>query len=97
MSRLRIEIEWLRSGQPRAYADTVREVLIRCSSTWDSTTGERDGTWEPQEEHVKAIVKMLVCKYAEEGEGNWASPRLKTFKKEGRGVWRVLVVEPYTD
>lgn len=60
MSRFVIEVRMLRSGQPRAYSDSFYEAEIRFSNFWDSTTGEREGTWCPDESRAREIARLFV-------------------------------------
>lgn len=95
MSRSTIEVKILRAGQPRAYADSFYEAEIEFKNWWNSTTGEREGKWDPDENFVRQITRMMVQPYADNAE--WHQARLEKIEKLGVGKWKVLVVEPYLD
>ncbi|MFA5419616.1 MAG: hypothetical protein WC341_14290 [Bacteroidales bacterium] len=95
MGRTLIEIKTIRAGQPRPYADSAYEAEIIFKNWWESTTGEREGSYDPDEETVKKVASLLFRRFVEKPE--WHDPRLERISKTGPGKWSVLVVEPYLD
>jgi len=96
MSKIIIEIETLRSGQPRAYADSVYEYFVTVKNYWNSTTGEQEGTFTPKEEDIKELVQMFGHKFVEKSTC-WADPVLKEFEKIDFRTYRVRIIDPFKD
>lgn len=93
----RISIQRLQSGQPRPYADTIHEARIFWE--WRGMNDKED--WQPRP-IVDAVARERLVPLVRggvppEGKGDWASPRLKEFVCESPGLFRILVVTPYTD
>jgi hypothetical protein len=93
----RISRQYLRTGQPRAYADSFYEARI----LWEWRGTNDKGDWQPRPIAESVAKEMLVplvkAGVQPAGEGNWASPRLRECVQEAPGQWRILVVSPYTD
>ena len=86
-----ITIKHIRSGQPRAYADSCYESVITFS-------GGTLGKWTPPEMTVKALAQVLVRSFVEPKDSKcWVDSVLKEIKEESPGVWRIVIVEPYMD
>jgi len=95
MSRVVIEIIFTRSGQPRPYADSVYEGTIIFSNYWDSSTGEREGAWDPDIAVVKQTVQLYLHRFTEPKTA--MEPWLDLVEKVDRGRWHVRVIAPYLD
>jgi hypothetical protein len=95
MSRFNVEVKLLHAGQPRPYADSRREAELIFKNWWDSTTGEREGNWDPEEELVRQLTKLLVADFKEKPV--WHENRLQKIEKLGVGRWLVEVIEPFCD
>lgn len=98
----KITVVHLHSGQPRAYADSYYEAEICIEGGSPSTVSGYDlpfGTGIG-EEQVKNIARVLVRPF-DDTPKHWASARLESIqcvKKEPTyAIWRVKVVEPFTD
>mgnify|MGYP001577337039 FL=1 len=96
MSKLIIEIETLKAGQPRAYADSVYEYLITVKNYWESTTGLREGSFSQKEQDIKYLVKTFSRHFEDEPKC-WADARLSAFEKIDFRTFRITIIEPYTD
>jgi hypothetical protein len=95
MSRINIEVKTLHAGQPRPYADSRYEAELTFTNYWDSTTGERQGEYDPDESVVRDLTRIFVHNFYDKPE--WFNPYLKKTEKLGLGHWRVEVIEPYCD
>lgn len=97
MSTLNVQVETVRNGQPRRYADKVHELYIRFSSP-DKASGTN-----PKEEFVKKLAKLFTGNFEELGhdERPFMNPYLKEFKCVGTaeqpGQWHIIVITPYAD
>lgn len=92
-----IEIENLRAGQPRRYADSIYSSKIHSRNFWNSTTGPREGTWHLKEKEAKILTKMFVHDFVEGPEREWHDGQLTQFEQDSNGTWHVTVTVPYTD
>jgi hypothetical protein len=98
----RITVVSLQSGQPRPYADSIYESDICFEGGCRSTIKGYDinhGT-KPFEDHVRSIARLLVRPF-EDQPTSWASAQLVSIvcieEGETYSIWRVKIVEPYTD
>ena len=108
-----IEIESLRSGQARPYADSIYEANISIFNV--GTLNDGSGFYDSlTKETVIKIAKMFVRNFEDEPQG-WFSPKLVRCEpigptpemtercthpkwKPGRDTrWNVVVREEYTD
>ena len=96
MSKIIIEIETVRSGQPRAYADSVYEYLVTVKNYWDSTTGLQEGNYKPKEEDIKELVQRFGHSFVKNATC-WSGPQLKEFKEIDYRTYKLKIVEAYTD
>ena len=96
----RFTIEVLKSGQERAYADTVNRYRITFEVVpWGNPPPTEFQPWEYEEEKwVKPYAKFFGG-WAEQGEGDWASTRLVYLKKvpDTVGVWEWETRATFTD
>ena len=92
---MRMTVETLAAGQPRAYADT--RYHYRVTFEWVPWLGSTE--FEPCTWHENIVTHYLraIQGWKNEGEGDWASPRLKFLKNPEPGVWEFMVVEAFTD
>ncbi len=97
MSKVQVTCDTIRAGQVRDYGPTQHEAVLTMLHV--SILRKADGLvpWDAPEYIVKQYVRTFVGNYQDEGEGDWASPRLKSLVKEGPGVWRAVVESAYTD
>lgn len=100
MSKRRVTIEILAAGQPRAYADTIhrRRILYE----WQGLEGFKDknAPFVRLDLTHREIVEGDAMHYGgwvPEGEGDWASTRLKYLKMIEPGLWEWETVSPFTD
>lgn len=99
MSKRRITVNILQSGQLRPYADTTTRGTIFIE--WQGMVGFKDKDapfipWDTlSDEIVKNVYSHLVRSWKETGD--WTEPKLKKFEKIGEATWEVLVSEAYTD
>lgn len=95
----RYTVETLRSGQPRPYADTIREFVLTIE--WIPYRNPPTAEWEPNDLAERLVMDAARTlghgfKTPEEGP-KWYEPRLREREKLGPGKWRFLIVEEYTD
>jgi hypothetical protein len=96
MSRETVEVKWLRSGQPRRYADTVREAEIIVKGYVDDGTIEKQSSWDPGESVIRDLARVLVADFDDQPT-HGLQHHLESIKKLAPGHWRVLIIEPYCD
>lgn len=107
-----ILVDIIRSGQPRPHADSVTEALVTFTMkhkqkaynhspepAWEPMyTGGKDGVYMKQTQ--AKVRKFVECWFDVLPEGhpdiNWASSQITTLRMESPGVWRVVVLTPYT-
>ncbi len=104
-STVRVTIEHVRSGQPRAYADSVSETYVLVETTpWGQTElkpYEARGTVDP--EHVPEIFKSYVPGLRvppKSAQKYGLEPYLAAFgpaPAKGPGWYRYVVISPFTD
>lgn len=103
MSKQRITIDTLQSGQPRPYADSVRHVRVTFEyfRSWLGNDNDPRSKWEPQtywtEEEVRKCLRTLKCGFTDEPMKDWASPNLHWLKNPEPGVWEFMLTEAFTD
>lgn len=102
MSKQRITIETLASGQPRPYADHRLHVKVTFEwlFAWNGNEKDPRSEWKPSvwtEPEVKVALKTLKCGFTDDTPVNWASPRLERLWKSSPGVWEFVITEAYTD
>ena len=92
MGKFLLEIEVLRAGQPKAYADNVFEAVLTFS-------GAYNGTWTPARETVLKYVKACYYEnfYAGEGQQEPYQTYLDSLEQIADNQWRVIIVSPSTD
>lgn len=100
VSRTCVEIKTVTAGQPRPYADTVYEYVVTFSNFWDSTRGEKPGTWQPNREQALAVFRAMtktenIPMKAERKHG--LDPYIEEPAREGVAIWRIRIVYPFTD
>ena len=106
----RIEAEVLRSGQPRAYADS--ECVGRITITYQISYGPKKGEWEPcshwdkawqtdaltlPDQPIRDLLRQCHVGFTDTPPADWASTRLDYLKQISTGVWEFRTVSPYTD
>jgi hypothetical protein len=108
----RYTVEVLRSGQPRAYADTENEYLVRCEM--ERSYGPDKGQMKPwlygldeatRLTWAKSLVKVLCQTFREAGDDDGRTgmeahfyPTLRSLViDQNTGTIRALIIEPYTD
>ena len=87
-----ITFNHIRSGQPRAYADSVYEFDM----IFTANRG-KDGwidVWYPTRESAIKYAKAHQ-EFFEKPE--WHQPALKEFKEVEKGKWHVIIEQPYLD
>ena len=107
MTKTTYEVQVLRSGQPRAYADTEREYLITVLRDGKPWLMHQDvPSIRPQTvDWAKAIVRALCQPFRETGDDDGREgmeahfyPTLKSLSLNSEaGTIRALIIEPYTD
>lgn len=102
MSKDRITVECLATGQPRPYADTFH--TYRLMFEWQGMEGCRNpnAPFIPRDKLAESTVKRYaraIYNWTEEGDAyhDWASPHLQYLKNVGPGIWEFSVKEEYTD
>jgi len=102
---LRIEVEWIQAGQPRAYADSVYEAKISFMQKNAIRQGEVTKRYVTEDE-AKKIAQMFVRPFHEGSDRAWHHAKLavcamldakKAMGAEKASQWRVKIVEPYKD
>lgn len=94
MSKTRITIEVLASGQPRPYADSQRHVRVAVEFSW------KEGEWKPvtwPEADMRAMLKTIKCGFTDAEPKCWADTRLNYLKEVQPGVWEFHTTTPFTD
>jgi hypothetical protein len=98
----RYTVQCLRSGQPRPYADSVEEY--RVAIEWQGPTRKNDPADKPfiprpelNKDAVLRILKGLCGGWCDQGEGHVYSRRLDKCEMVEPGVWKVIIVQPFTD
>jgi hypothetical protein len=94
MSKQRILIETLASGQPRAYADSRLHVRVTFEHDWN---GKGFVPLDLPDETIRDRLKGLGCGFTDEPPENWASPTLRYLTRTAPGVWEFVVTEAFTD
>jgi len=92
--RVEFEVETLRSGQPRAYADSEYEYLVK-----GRISDEANPHWtELQLYQVLAFCRSMLrqCEY-ESGTPGLTLDARYTLNQEPDGRWRYHVREPFCD
>lgn len=95
-----IEIETIRSGQPRAYADHERvyTVKIEHELLYGPNKGQRvPWDYATPEEFQQSQFAKLGGGWVDEGEGDWASTRLVRITKLEPGKFQVHTRAAFTD
>ena len=91
MSKIIIEIEVLRSGQPKDYADSVYEAIYTLSN-------EGCPAWTPDRDIVLKYVRAVYQDdFFLQFEVVGPRPYLKTLERIVDNQWRVVIVAPWTD
>lgn len=105
MSAIVYRIETLASGQPRAYANTVHVGELSVTREGVLTNGEVLPWWVDRTEAEK-LFRLLFRGWDNEGEGDWASPRLVSLVPVGEALahaperntrWRITIRSAYLD
>lgn len=105
---MRVTCETLRSGQPRAYADTIRHVRVTFElQNWDSRP--EAPKWIPRkgvtEEEVRAILPYMKCGFtdfvydrkSDASAEAYFRTRLDWLRKVSAGVWEFHTTSAFTD
>ena len=97
----RLTVEWLRCGQPRPYADTIREFIL--TTEW-IPYGKKNGIIITEFEPTKWVESVIldcaqgICKFKLPGERKeWHQSYLESIKNIGPGKWQIKIIEPFTD
>lgn len=91
MSKTTIEVEVVRAGQPRPYADSVYEYIITFS-------GGYGGRYRPTKEMVRKFVEWEHHKPISDKERkDWFDPYFEVFEEIEPSKWRAIIIEPYDD
>jgi hypothetical protein len=86
-----IEIEVLRSGQPKDYADSVYEAIYVISDP-------DNNTWIPERDTVLHYVRANYNEdFTLRGEGVGPHTFLHTLERIVENRWRVIIVSPWKD
>jgi len=99
MSKTRITVTIIQSGQLRPYADTTYHGTIFIE--WQGMAGykNKDAPFVPWDGLSDKVVKdrysHLVHDWTESGD--WWGSKLTKFSKIGVALWEVIVTEAYTD
>jgi hypothetical protein len=89
--KLNVELDYIRSGQTRPYADSTTEVVITYSRA-DSKIG-----WTPPQEVVENHAKALVRNFKAKEGRDWHETYLESIEELAPGKWKLIIVEPYLD
>ena len=82
-----VEIEFLKAGQPRPYADSEWEAILTFSG---------EGGWgSPNEQFVKRAAQVLIVDFKE--DPNWHDPHLLECSEIEPGKWRVRIHQTFLD
>lgn len=96
----KMTVEHLQGGQTDNYKPTVDRLRVYFAWLPYKALKDTGATkfWEPLEwgETLVRPYLKVIQPWCEEGEGDWASPRLKEMKKVGPGTWEFTVEAPYT-
>jgi hypothetical protein len=92
MDKVIVELELLRAGQPRPYADSMWEATLTFSDPYD-------GTWTPDHKTVIRFIKAFYYDdfYAGEGKREQHTPYLDSLIQTANNQWKVVIVSPYMD
>lgn len=102
----RYRVEYLASGQPRAYADSRTHVRLTIDYffAWLGDPNDARSEWKPNEtwgeEEVRALLPHLRCGFISttaEQRTHGLEPYLNWLKKTDPGVWEFYVTMPYCD
>jgi hypothetical protein len=99
----RYTVEYLASGQPRAYADSRMHVrlTIEVFFAWLGDPKDPRSKWSPNEtwneEQIRALLPHLRCGFTENAEYSLGRSRLDWLKQVSPGVWEFHTTEPYND
>lgn len=111
MSKVRITIETVRSGQPRPYADSVHEDIITLEhTTWQNPHGEFQ-PWDITKaglagkplsaDNIPGILAAYVpiLRLPTRANADMLQPYLSSFwPVDGKpGVYRAVSISPFTD
>jgi hypothetical protein len=94
MSKQRITIETLASGQPRPYANTILCVRVTFEHDWDGK-GWRASSLDRN--LAIARLQVLGCGFPDKEPENWASTQLDWLRCTAPGVWEFHTTTPFTD
>jgi hypothetical protein len=89
MSKWIIEVEDIRAGQPRPYADSQYESILTFRKE-----GNPDA--DPCIELVKGTAKVWVRNFNEDKEAGWWEGKLIACEKLDKGKWKIIINEAYT-
>jgi hypothetical protein len=94
----KMTVELLESGQSDNYQPTAHEYRVYFH--WIPFNAKLTKVWEPwpAADRRELVLPYLraVHGWVEEGDGDWASERLKKLQKVGPGTWQFRVEQPYT-
>ncbi len=102
MSKRRITIEVLSSGQPRPYADSRHHVRVVFEWQGIPGFGDKNAPFIPDptsEQHVRAVLPHLQCGFLEKvaKDSEWYETRLDFLKEIEPGTWEFRTTSPFTD
>lgn len=102
MSKTRITIEVLASGQPRPYADSQTHVRVTFEwwHSWAGNDADSRSKWTAckwPEADIRACLKTLKCGFTDAEPKCWADTRLNYLKEVQPGVWEFHTTTPFTD
>lgn len=91
-----IELEWLRCGQAKPYADSISQ--IRLTFKHYNGKGELEES-DPIEQHVLKVLKAHENFIDSDLDNpyNKYMPKLTSFKKIGKGVWVAVIETRFVD
>lgn len=89
--RMTIHRDFIAAGQPRPYADTIYEAVLR----YEFSITRSAATMRPARSVVERHARVLVHNWADEPK--WHEARLKLLEEMEPNVWHVVVVVPYLD
>lgn len=109
----RYQIEYLASGQPQPYADSIYHVRLTCE-IWSTQYGNvpegmdeeefREPKWRPnetwKEEEIRALLLHLRCGFFTRTAAereHGLESYLDWLKQTAPGVWEFRTVSPFTD
>lgn len=95
---IRITIETLASGQPRAYADTRHHARVTVEYQMTKHSGP---VWEPnsylKEDKIRKMLLALDCGFTEHTVYELGKTKLDWLRNTGPGVWEFHTTDPFCD